>query len=224
MIFGMQYPGGKGKCYQHIINVLPKHSVYIETHLGGGAVLRHKLPASRSIGIDIDADVIRWWCTHQPDVATYIVGDALDVLSRYPFTGAEVVYCDPPYLPSTRRRSRVYRHDMTERHHVELLTLLKQIPCHVALSGYSSSLYRDALRGWTEIQFPVKAHDSVRLECLWTNYRIPDALHDSRFLGDTFHQRQNLKRRMARLQNRITHLSIQEQHALAAWLGKHLNC
>ena len=47
----MRYPGGKGKCYQHIINVLPPHPTYIETHLGGGAVLLHKKPARMSVGV-----------------------------------------------------------------------------------------------------------------------------------------------------------------------------
>ena len=36
----MRYPGGKGKCYQHIINLMPMHDTYIETHLGGGEPYR----------------------------------------------------------------------------------------------------------------------------------------------------------------------------------------
>lgn len=34
------------------------HEVYIETHLGGGAVLRHKRPAGRNIGIERNGQVI----------------------------------------------------------------------------------------------------------------------------------------------------------------------
>ena len=36
----MTYPGGKGGngFYQKIINLIPPHDVYIETHLGGGAI------------------------------------------------------------------------------------------------------------------------------------------------------------------------------------------
>jgi len=55
------------------------------------------------------------------------------------------------------------------------------------------------------------------------NYAIPDALHDTRFLGVNFRQRQDVKRRMHRLQNRISRLSKQEQHALAAWLSNQLS-
>ena len=32
---GMNYPGGKGGVYQRLINLMPPHEVYIETHLGG---------------------------------------------------------------------------------------------------------------------------------------------------------------------------------------------
>lgn len=218
----MRYPGGKGKCFQHIINLLPKHTTYIETHLGGGSVLRHKAPAKQSIGIDIHPDVIRWWRTHHSRLATFILGNALTILRGYPFTGSEVVYCDPPYLPSTRKRSRVYQYDLTEKDHLELLSVLKELPCRVAISGYPSQLYKDELREWNELQFPVKAHDGVRAECLWMNYGIPDELHDTRFLGASFRQRQDVKRRMNRLQNRISRLTKQEQYALAAWLSNQL--
>lgn len=107
----MRYPGGKGKCYQHIINILPPHATYIETHLGGGSVLRHKKPAGTSIGVDRDAAVIRSWQRLFPLLASYVEADAVEFLAAQRLAGDEVVYCDPPYLPSTRRRDRVYRHD-----------------------------------------------------------------------------------------------------------------
>ncbi len=37
---------------------MPPHEIYIEAHLGGGAVMRHKYPAKRNIGIEIDSEVI----------------------------------------------------------------------------------------------------------------------------------------------------------------------
>jgi DNA adenine methylase len=40
----MTYNGGKGASgvHQQIINKMPKHRVYIETHLGSGNILRKK--------------------------------------------------------------------------------------------------------------------------------------------------------------------------------------
>ena len=42
----MKYLGGKGQTFQKLINLMPPHDVYIETHLGGGAVIRNKKPAN----------------------------------------------------------------------------------------------------------------------------------------------------------------------------------
>ncbi|MCD4763305.1 MAG: hypothetical protein K8R28_04685, partial [Desulfobacterales bacterium] len=44
----MKFPGGKGGTYQKYINLMPPHEVYIESHLGGGAILRYKRRARRS--------------------------------------------------------------------------------------------------------------------------------------------------------------------------------
>lgn len=214
----MRYPGGKGKCYQHIINVLPPHTTYIETHLGGGAVLRHKKPANTSIGVDLDCAVIRRWRLLFPSLARYVESDAVDFLKSQRLAGDEVVYCDPPYLPDTRRRDRVYRHDYVESDHIRLLGALLKLPCRVVVSGYPSKLYDEWLFGWSTQTFTAKSHHGVREEKLWFNFEVPASLHDSRHLGRDFRERQTIKRRLERLQHRITTLSPQERHLLSAWL------
>ena len=45
MFIFIRYPGGKFRCYQRLLNLIPPHQDYIETHLVGGAELRHKAPA-----------------------------------------------------------------------------------------------------------------------------------------------------------------------------------
>ena len=52
----MGYFGSKatsGLC-QALIALMPPHSVYIESHLGGGALMKRKPTGVRSIGIDRD--------------------------------------------------------------------------------------------------------------------------------------------------------------------------
>jgi DNA adenine methylase len=221
----MAYPGGKGRCYQHIINLLPPHSTYIETHLGGGAVLLHKKPAKVSIAVDKDPSVIERWRRRFPLLATYVEADAVDFLVAWQFAGQEVVYCDPPYLPSTRRRRRIYLHDYTEHDHVRLLETLRRLPCHVVLSGYPSELYDELLRDWNTSIFQAKTHDGVRREVLWFNFAHPNCLHDVGHLGRDFRERQTIKRRLQRIRCRIALLSPQEKHSLAEWLRDHLqNC
>jgi DNA adenine methylase len=222
MILRMRYPGGKGSCYQHIINVLPPHFTYIEAHLGGGAVLLHKKPAEVSIGIDKNPAVIGHWRRSFPFLAKYIVGDAANFLSRRQFEGHEVVYCDPPYLASTRRRKRVYAYDYTEEDHVRLLETVRKLHCRVVLSGYPSRLYDEWLRDWNTRTFPAKTHNGPRREVLWFNFDPPARLHDYRYIGRSFRERETVKRRLERLQRRITVLSVQEKHRLSEWLCVHL--
>jgi site-specific DNA-adenine methylase len=213
----MRYPGGKGKTYQQVINLMPPHDVYIETHLGGGAVLRQKRPANRNIGIDADERVIAHWREHGLD-AELVCARAEDFLATFDFAGSEVVYVDPPFVPETRRRSKVYRCDYTREDHERLLTLLLRLPCRVLLSGYASSLYEDMLRGWNEHTFTAATHSGTRQETIWFNFEPPKTLHDSRYLGDTFRTRQATKRRLERLQRKVTEMDARERGAFAQWL------
>jgi hypothetical protein len=215
----VRYAGGKGKTYQHVINLLPPHTTYIETHLGGGAVLRHKSPAQNTIGIDIDPVVIDLWRKRFPGKAYLVEGDALTFLRSRSFDPEDVIYCDPPYVPSTRRSKRVYRFDYEEADHENLLTALIELPCRVVISGYPSGLYDKYLKPWNSKAFMAKAHDGVREERLWYNFPSPPRLHDWRFLGDDFRQRQDIKRRLLRAKGKISGLPLQEQHMLFDWLA-----
>jgi len=214
----MPYPGGKGKTYQHLINLMPPHDVYIEAFLGGGAVLKQKQPALRNIGIEIDGDVLSKWQPPQKGQFELHQGDALTYLRTFPFQGSEVVYCDPPYLPETRRRRRVYLHDYSTENHVQLLDLLATLPCHVLISGYDSALYKERLQGWQQYRFRAKTHASVATEVVWYNYPPPGELHDPRHLGETAHRRQTIKRRQERLKHKILTMPEVERHAFIDWL------
>lgn len=214
----MRYPGGKGKTYQHVINLMPPHRVYIETHLGGGAVLRHKRPALRNIGIDADERVVAQRSSDLPSDVELICGRAEDFLCRYRFRGDELLYVDPPYLRVTRSRERIYRHEYTEADHERLLALLVTLPCMVIVSGYTSSMYDQALLGWGRRTFLAKTHIDVRVETLWFNFEPRGPLHDTRYLGDNFRQRQATKRRMQRLQERVRRMDTAERTAFSEWL------
>ena len=215
----MRYPGGKGKIFQHVINLLPPHATYVESHLGGGAVLRNKKPSPTSVAIDLDPRVINYWKKSFPDLATYVEADASEFLATYPFRDDDVLYCDPPYLPRTRRQARVYRFDYRDDDHERLLRVLLLLPCRVLISGYPSEMYEQYLSEWNTHSFHAKAHDGIRLERVWFNYQPPIRLHDSRFLGSDFRERENIRRRLGRIKRRIHKLSLQEQWLIADWLS-----
>ncbi len=73
----MNFPGGKGGTYQKYINLMPPHEVYIESHIGGGALMRYKRKAKRNIGIEIDPEVIEMWNNKNQKDFELINGDAV---------------------------------------------------------------------------------------------------------------------------------------------------
>ena len=220
MIWSMRYPGGKGKCYQRLINMMPPHKTYIESHLGGGAALRHKAPAERNIGIDACPNVISLWNQLYPDLCETVQADAADYISEFRFSGNELIYADPPYLTSTRRRPKIYAHEYRTTDHERLIRVLRNAPCLVMISGYENDLYNDALSGWRKERFFAKTHVGLREECVWLNFNPPTQLHDSSHLGANFRERQNIKRRQSRLRERIEGMPPLEREQLLCWLNE----
>jgi DNA adenine methylase len=214
----MQYPGGKGKCYQRLISLMPPHTTYLESHLGGGAVLRHKRPARVNIGIDADPKVIEAWQRENAHLCMLVHDDAASFLASYSFEGGELVYADPPYLAEVRRRPKVYRHDYTAADHDQLLEVLTALPCHVMVSGYDSTMYRDRLRHWRRVTFAAKTHVDVREESVWLNFDPPTALHDASHLGETFRERQTIRRRLARVMDKFGRMHPVERHQVLTLL------
>ncbi len=180
-----------GLC-QPIIAMMPPHDTYIETHLGGGAIMRRKPPALRNIAIDLDSKALGSFECEYPVEKMH--GCAHEFLSEYVFHGRELVYSDPPYLHYTRTSNRRYRFDYEEQDHIELLELLKVLPCSVMLSGYPSVLYDDLLTDWGSLELQVMNQGGVRTEKLWFNF-IPDRVHWPRYAGRNFTDRQRIKRR-----------------------------
>ena len=182
-----------GLC-QAILSLVPPHRVYIESHLGGGAIMKRKPPALRSIGIDRNRRAIdRFSCGHPVELLNCC---AHDFLSWFDFEGDELVYSDPPYLQATRRSGRRYRYDYEDEDHVELLRILKSLPCRVILSGYPSRLYDEMLPGWRRISLQVNNQACVVTEVLWFNFE-PDRMHWPGFAGRGKGERQRIRRKAA---------------------------
>jgi site-specific DNA-adenine methylase len=164
----MRYPGGKGGAgvYQTIINNIPPHTPYIETHLGDGNILERKRPAGRSIGIDRDLEVIAAWRQMNVPGLELHCGDAVAWLESYSFTGAEFVYADPPYVLESRRGGKLYRYEYSDADHVSLLAVLAGLPCAAKISGYDNAIYAGALAAWRTIEFNAMTHAGLAIERL----------------------------------------------------------
>lgn len=199
---------------------MPLHETYIESHLGGGAIMRNKHPACRNIGIDLDPRALSLCRDIEVQELELREQDAVEFLRAFTFTGQELVYADPPYLPETRRRPRIYRYEYTEEHHLELLETLCSLPCQVMVSGYDNALYREKLVGWRHVTFQAKSHVGLREESVWMNFAEPSVLHDARFLGSNFRERQAIQRRQATLRKRMYAMSAVERSEFVRWLNE----
>lgn len=267
----MGYPGGKSGpgVYHRLINLMPPHQTYIEPFLGGGAVMRLKLPAPYSIGVDLDAAVIRQWRSRVGDPGVvgspaaprgpvnlpsgvdgrrerrfnqviprsmiavsaavgpsgqprfrFLRGDALTFLQSYPFAPDDLIYCDPPYLPETLSSRPRYRHNFSDEQHAELLSTIGELPCRVMISGYWSEFYASRLHRWNSIHFEAMTRGGMATEWLWFNFEPPTVLHDYRYLGETAHKRQDLKRQIASWTGKLQRMSpLRKQALLAAIAG-----
>jgi len=178
-----------------------------------------KRPAAVNIGVDRDERLIQRWRLTEPKVCELVWGDAVAFLKEYQFSGDELVYADPPYLPTTRRRASVYRFDYTTNEHIELLDVLASLPCMVMISGYKSELYAQRLSTWRRATFSAMTHRGPRLECVWMNFPEPLALHDTKFLGETFRQRQSWRRKHQRLLRRFEGMKGPERQHLLSMLS-----
>ena len=203
-----------GLC-QAIIALMPPHDTYIETHLGGGAIMQRKPPALRNIGIDLDARALKRLRCDYP--VEKVHGCAHRFLAEYPFMGRELLYCDPPYLLHTRTSGRRYRYDYEGQDHVELLALLKAVPGPVILSGYPSALYDEQLADWRTLEVQVMNQAGVRTEKLWLNF-TPDRLHWASYAGKNFTDRQRIKRKAESWASRYQAMPRAERLAVLAGL------
>lgn len=97
-------------------------------------------------------------------------------------------YVDPPYVHDTRysgaKTGRVYRHEMDDKDHLELLGNLLELEGMIMLSGYPSELYNDVLKDWKRVDTKARISSGrgtdTRTECLWIN---PAAQHNDLFGG-----------------------------------------
>lgn len=94
---------------------------------------------------------------------------AIELIKRYN-TSDVFIYADPPYLHRTRKKY-LYKYEMMDSDHVEMLDVLMHHPGPVMISGYENDLYDSILKGWVKIKKEARAEGGAkREECLWMNY------------------------------------------------------
>jgi hypothetical protein len=123
-------------------------------------------------------------------------------------------------MAETRSGGRLYRHEMTDEQHAELVSTIAELPCRVMISGYWSELYASMLHRWNSIHFEAMTRGGIATEWLWFNFEPPVALHDYRYLGETAHQRQDLKRQIASWTGKLERMSVLKKQALLSAISR----
>ncbi len=128
-------------------------------------------------------DVHAWWTAIDslPEIiqrlrrVQIICQPAIEAIKRFDHDDA-LIYCDPPYVQSTRTSKQVYQCEMTDNNHSQLAQVLHKCKAKVVLSGYLSDLYDELYNDWNRIDFNIANHASSAKkkprsrECLWMNY------------------------------------------------------
>lgn len=207
-IFGLKATAG---LCQAIIAMMPPHNVYIESHLGTGAIMKRKPPAMRNIGIDLDRHVLERFRADYP--VKLLQGCCHDFLSTFAVDEQTLIYCDPPYVQSTRKSPRRYRYEYEDRDHRRLLEILRSLRCQVMLSGYPSRFYDEVLGDWRSHAMQVQNHAGVVTEKLWFNF-APNRVHWCCYAGRNFTDRQRIKRRAETWSRRYREMGSAERLAV----------
>ena len=219
--------GGAG-IPQWLISLMPAHRTFVEAFGGRGKIIRTKVAAARNILIELDGDTLTkfeqlWMENYFPADLEAINGCALEWLPRLQLTGNDLVYADPPYLRRVcaDKTRRYYRHDgATDEWHNKFLDVITSLRCMVIVSGYESDLYAARIGNWrSAYKWTVNRGGARVKEFVWMNFQEPALLHDTRFVGDNFTDRQRVTRKMDRWEKNFLKMSPGEQWAMYWRLG-----
>ncbi len=234
--------------FQRIISWMPPHDLYIEPFAGRAAVFRRKRPARYSVLIDSDPTAIdalgmalvTAGGADLPPGVELICGDGLEVFMSavndglpYRHGGVRaaravwmnyfeprqvLVYCDPPYLRSTRRDPKrdYYQHEWSREQHEYFLDQVVDAPWRVLISGYKSALYTKRLRGWHTERYRTTTRGGPVEEWIWANFPRPAELHDYRYVGRDYRHRERIRKRQRRWCRMLRAMPALERCAMLA--------
>lgn len=96
--------------------------------------------------------------------------DALELIQRYNYDDV-LLYCDPPYAPGTRQQKQYACEMFDQKEHEKLLQTILAHKGSALVSGYSTELYEDMLRGWHRESTKSRTQLNVeKEEILWMNF------------------------------------------------------
>ncbi len=234
--------------FHTIINNVPPHETWIEPFAGSAMIAERKRAALSTVLVDLDRETCAGLVAkfrdpraraaeqfglgalghHETQLGRFrvVVGDGVAWLDAHAgeLTPRSVVYCDPPYLAAVRAVAgrRYYRNefDRPDQHERLLAVLVRLAGAGVRcmVSGRRCALYAAALADWRRVDYLTGTHGGPVTESLWCSFGEPNELHDYRYLGRDFRERERIKRKLARWRARLAAMPILERRVIASAL------
>jgi DNA adenine methylase len=222
--FGSKWVDG---FYQRIINYIRPHIFFVEGFVGNGGVFCNLLPCEAAYLNDVNPDVAAAWnALYESDADVYIRNqDFVEFFEKGKALFDQkktVVYLDPPYPLSTLKSKHRYPCSMQDDEHRVLLRYVKGLVCDVLISTYPNDIYAEELAGWWFVDFEVVTRSGkMATERLYMNYdpATITELHDYRYFGNDFRERERYKRIAKNLAGKFDRMSVIERNAILALSG-----
>ncbi len=107
-----------------------------------------------------------------------------------------------------------YKYEMVHEDHIRLLSILSKLPFNVVVTHYKNDLYNHHLKDWRSLQFQSVTRGGVVTDTLYMNYSEPVLLHDYRFPGADFRERERIRKKIQRHVDGLKKLPILERNAI----------
>lgn len=232
------YNGGKSGSgvFQTIINHIPPHDIYIEPLAGHGGIFRKIKRAAISVLNDKDSKVMATWKAHKFDnclvYENFMQGNLFEkptkpivilrnddysvMLDKFGQNPGAFIYLDPPYPMKERKSQRtLYTWDWeNEADHTLFLYRCSNVKCNAMISTYPNPLYDEYLKDWHHADFKAMTRGGLRDERIYFNYPPPFILHDFQYLGRDYRHRLNIKRKVARINEKLNKMKPVERTAI----------
>jgi DNA adenine methylase len=135
-----------------------------------------------------------------------------------------LIYLDPPYPFDVRScQKRLFNFEAGDwPFHEALLGLVLRLSqwVKIMVSSYENSIYNEALTGWGKEQFRCMSRGGVRTETVWYNFPRPVVLHDYRWIGKNFRDRERIKKYQGTIMKKLRSLSPIERNAMIKRIGE----
>jgi hypothetical protein len=82
---------------------------------------------------------------------------------------------------------------MTDQEHQTLLIYILRLDANIIISSYPNHIYDKYLNTWNNFTFQAQTRGGPATEKVWYNYPEPTELHDYRYIGNDFREREQLK-------------------------------